>query len=363
MLAHPNHSVRVAAAWALRCFCHSTPLLLPKVIFQLMDLLQKDISYVITPSAPSDIHYRAIGHAYGLGAVFAIISDRPLYVSHDVSAKVLDMAIQLLKRAGEHDLSVAGIEVEVAWTLIASLMSLGPNFVRSHLPQLLVLWRNALPKPTSKDTSPGSGRSIAEWVFLIHVRECALGAILCFLRHNSPTLVTLDVARRMASLLSNGLSFANAVISQKLDEMSEQTLQGGQRDMSVLSREARLRRRAFQCFSALGSAGLGDLVQVTLIQSTISTFAGVDQYGVSAMTAAINASSGNFTSVWQAADGYAYGVTTIDSAGSQIDDQTESTEKDKADRLNRDTLEAIIDGMVCLIFSLCYLSLLILTLF
>ena len=46
------------------------------------------------------------------------------------------MAMQLLKSAGEHDVKVVGIEVEVAWTLTASLMSLGPNFVQPHLPQL-----------------------------------------------------------------------------------------------------------------------------------------------------------------------------------------------------------------------------------
>ena len=51
------------------------------------------------------------------------------------------MATQLLKRAGEHDVKVVRTEVEVSWTLITgtSLMSLGPNFIRSHLPQLLVL--------------------------------------------------------------------------------------------------------------------------------------------------------------------------------------------------------------------------------
>ena len=93
--------------------------------------------------------------------LLSIIPQRPLYVSYDVSAKVLDMATQLLKRSGEHDVKVAETEVEVAWTLIASLMSLGPNFVRPHLPQLLVLWRNALPKPTSKDSASNAGQSIA----------------------------------------------------------------------------------------------------------------------------------------------------------------------------------------------------------
>src|SRR5437016_491618 len=58
------------------------------------------------------------------------------------------MATQLLKRAGEHDVKIAGVEIEVAWTLINSLMSLGPNFFRPPLLQLLVLWCNALPKPT-----------------------------------------------------------------------------------------------------------------------------------------------------------------------------------------------------------------------
>ena len=67
----------------------------------------------------------------------------------------------------------------------------------------------------------------------------------------------------------------------------------------------------------------------------------------SATTAAINASSGNFTSVWQAADGYGYGVTTIygETQGQFVD-----LGKDKADRLNRDTLEVTIDNLVRSLF-------------
>jgi len=64
------------------------------------------------------------------------IPKRPLYV---LAQRFLDTATQQLKRASDHDLKVASIEVEVAWMLIVSLMSLGPNFVRPHL---LVLWRN-----------------------------------------------------------------------------------------------------------------------------------------------------------------------------------------------------------------------------
>ncbi len=173
---------------------------------------------ILSPAAPSDINPRSLGHAYGLSALVSIIPERPLYVSYDVSAKVLDMAIQLLKHSAEHDVKIAGIEVEVAWTLIASLMSLGPNFVRAHLQQLLVLWRNALPKPTSKDAVDNTTRPLEEWMFLFHLRESALGAILSFLKHNSTTLVTLDVGRRIAMVLSNALLFANNFINQKVDD-------------------------------------------------------------------------------------------------------------------------------------------------
>src|ERR1700722_1044587 len=218
LLAHQSHTIRVTASWALRCFCYSTPLRLPKTILAILELLQRDLSSLLLPTAASDINLRSLGHAYGLAALISVIPERPLYVSYDVSAKVLDMAIHLLKRAGDHDVNIAKVEIEVAWTSIASLMSLGPNFVRPHLPQLLVLWRNALPKPISKDSTGSSVRTAEEWAFLLHVREGALGAIRCFVHHNSSTLVTLDVARRISSGRNNALSFANSFVSQSIDD-------------------------------------------------------------------------------------------------------------------------------------------------
>lgn len=354
LLSHPNHSTRVSAAWALRSFCYSTPLRIPKIILTVLELLQRDMSTLITPAAPSDIATRAIGHAYGLGALFAIIPERPLYVSADLSAKVFDTATQLLRKAGEHDMHVATTEIEVAWTAIAALMSLGPNFVRAHLPQLLVLWRNALPKPTSKDTND-SGRSNAEWMFLLHVRECALGAILGFLRHNSPVLVTLDVARRISSLLGNALSFANAFVSQqggqeKLGQLPNPAAPSATsiKGLTVFSREALLRRRVYQCFAALGFSSLTDSLQMTLLQSATQLFASPEGYMGSQLQAAITTSAGNFTSLWQCADGYAYGVTTL-SVQQDSDPALGGEELQlQRDRLNRDSIEALIDDLVCL---------------
>ncbi|KAG5643615.1 hypothetical protein DXG03_000582 [Asterophora parasitica] len=347
LLAHPSHTTRITASWALRCFCYSTPLRLPKTILIVTEMLQRDITSIVSPAAPSDINARALGHAYGLASLVSVIPGRPLYVSYDVSAKVLDMAISLLKRAGEHDLKVAGVEVEVAWTSIASLMALGPNFVRPHLPQLLVLWRNALPKPTSKDSTNNIGRSLAEWIFLLHVRESALRAILCFLQHNSSTLVTLDVGRRIASLLSNALLFANNFIAQNVEDPVEaQIPPEATKGLSLRASEALLRRRVYQCFTALGFSSITESTQVTLLQSVVSLFASPDGYAGSSVQAAIASSSGTFTSVWQTIDGYAYGVTSTHIVDPGSLSPGDDPAQEGQDYLNRDTVEVSIDALL-----------------
>jgi hypothetical protein len=316
-----------------------------------MDLLQRDLNALLMSATSSDVHPRARGYAYGLAALVCLIPERPLYVSYDASAKVLDMAIQLLKRAGDHDVSKARVEIEVAWMSIASLMSLGPNFVRPHLPQLLVLWRNALPKVTSKDSSSIAGRTTGEWSFLLHVRECALGAILCFLRHNLATLVTLDVARRIASLLGNALIFANSIVSQGSDEIIEASPSVGAEGLSIRSREELLRCRIYQCFTALGFSSIPESTQAILLQSVVSLFASPDGYSGSSVQAAIASSSGTFVSIWHSVDGYAYGITSIEiiaDAGIGSEDENSHCRRDL---LNRDTISVSIDALVSLVVS------------
>ncbi|EKM52639.1 uncharacterized protein PHACADRAFT_186750 [Phanerochaete carnosa HHB-10118-sp] len=339
LLTHPVHSVRLNAAWTLRCFCYSTPLRLPKVLLSLVELLQNDLTALTTPAAPSDIDTRILGRAYGLAGLLSVIPKRPLYASYDISANVFYIAVQLLKRAGEHDVKIAKVEIEVAWTLVAALMTLGPNGVRAHLPQLLVLWRNALPKPTTKDGM--SGRSAAEWTFLLSVREYALRAVFSFLQHNSPVLLTADVARRITSLLTNALQFANTFASQKVvEETPEGTTQEG-RGLSLSATDALFRSRIYQAFMALGVSKVSETTQAALLQFAVSLFASPEGYVGSSVQAAIAASSGAFTSVWQSTDCYAYGVTDIEV---NEDFSTDAVEG-RGDWLNRDTIHASIDDM------------------
>jgi HEAT repeat-containing protein 5 len=56
--------------------------------------------------------------------------------------------------------------------------------------------------------------------------------------------VTLDVARRIALLLSNALSFANSFISQNVEDLSDaQLLTVVKKGLTVWDHESLLRRR------------------------------------------------------------------------------------------------------------------------
>lgn len=317
-------------------------------------MLHKDLTTLTSGGGSSggDLPRRTNGHARGLAALINVIPQRPLYTSFEVSAKVLSLAIQLLKASGNHELHISAVEIQVAWTLVGALMSLGPNFVRLHLPQLLVLWRNALPKPTTKDTAAGpSTRSDAEWGFLLHVRECTLGALLSFLEHNSPTLVSLETARRIVALLSNTLAFVNG-FSVQHPHIAQDQVPGAERSsLTLLDRELMLRCRLFQCFSALAGSPAMEPLQSSLVPVALEAFAEPDRYIGSAAQAAIAASAGNFTSVWALADGYAFGVTSLQrDAESFIAESSGVTyaatsATARSDWLNRDAIEVQLDAL------------------
>lgn len=346
LLSHESYSVRLSSAYTLRRFCTINPSQLPRLLNILFAEISKDLALLGTPTAPKDLPERAVGKTFALSALLAITPTRPLYVSQDISTKVFDLATSLLKRAGDHDVPVAVVEVQVAWYLISALMSLGQSFVKLHLPQLLVLWRNALPKPTSKDTLVGE-RGEAEWSFLLLVRECALAAVLNFLRHNA-SLVNIDVARRLATLFTNSLNFVNGFATAYAEALREQAANPAGPPSpvftarpSLVERESNLRRRVLQCFTALGPSPATETMQSALLQAAITVFADPENYSGSAAQAAIAAQTGQFTSIWQATDGYAFGVTSLLGAR----EGEGGVDADEA-FLNRDRIEMSIESQV-----------------
>lgn len=346
LLSHESYSVRLAASYTLRRFCTVNPSQLPRMLNILLADVTKDLGVLGTPTAPKDLSVRIIGKSFALSALIAISRSRPLYVSQDISTKAFDLATSLLKKAGEHDIGPAAVEIQVAWYLISALLSLGSSFVKMHLPQLLVLWRNALPKPTSKDSSVGE-RGEAEWSFLLLVRECALAAVLNFLRHN-PSLINIDVARRLATLFTNTLNYVNGFATAYSEALKEQANDPtGQKSAvfntrpSLVEREANLRRRVLQCFTILGTSSTTETMQPALLQAAITVFADPENYSGSAAQAAIAAQSGQFSDIWHSTDGYAFGVTSLLNAR-EGDADIEAEEGN----LNRDRIEASIESQV-----------------
>ncbi|CAO1639306.1 unnamed protein product [Sympodiomycopsis kandeliae] len=379
-LAHPSHSVQISAAWCLRVYCTLAPNTLTFTIQKLFSLLKRDLDTLANAGdrGGADLPRRANGHARGLATLISIIPSKPLYTSFDVSTQVLDLAVELLRDCGNHPLPISAVEIQVAWTLISSLMSLGPSFVRLHLNQLLLLWRNGLPKPGPKDlqstaqsssssASPVPGRpaspaprSDGEWAFLLHVREVTLTSILAFLHHNSHqghnNLLNLDTARRIVALLSNTLAFVDG-FAQSHTHLSQEQVPGQERSsLSLLDREHMLRRRIFQCFSLLSTNPAMGPLQDSLVMVALQTFAEPDRYVGSAAQAAIAASAGNFTTLWAVPDGYAYGVTSLQSSDHDhssfiasgqplLSYGATTTAAQRPDPLNRDPLEAQIDAL------------------
>jgi len=321
-------------------------------------------------SMPSlyEVKSRALGHAYSMYGIYVLLSTSEntttessgstgsTAMSQDklpgislhlhlppISPTLLHIATSLLKSTLDQPLPIARINSEIGWTLLSGLMALGPQFVKANLSALMVLWRNALPKPTVRDNAGTVSKD--EWGFLLGVRGWAVGAMCAFLRwNNQPTgdgitgvdrpggqiLVTLDISRRLGTLLSNALGFANLFITAQKEEVPDptsptgsSTTMGSQVDedgFDLQAYESLLRSHIYVAFSLLGFITVTESVQRELITSTIGLVAGPDSYGVSGLQAAIAVKEGTFKGVWRAEDGYAYGVNSIDlDEGGEVD--------------------------------------------
>ncbi|KAF9902676.1 hypothetical protein EC991_004634 [Linnemannia zychae] len=310
LVSHPSRAVQTATAWCLRCLCISLPTNLAKLIQTLSAKLSTDLTTLNNNGNNfQDVATRANGLAYSIGGLITVISIHPLYVSFEMSARIFSMAAQLIKNSANKEIRVAAAQIQIAWVLIGALMCLGPNFVKMHLPQLLLMWKTALPKFTTKD-STNTARSELDWAFMAHSRECALGSVASFLLHNSEKLVTVDVSKRVASILSNTLGFTAAVPTSF---PPQPTVPGNKAPVHELlavkfsERDDALRKRIFECFVAMRHTSAFEVYHSMLIKAALDVFSDPDRTSGTAVTNAVSAAT--FTTVWAVDDGYGYGVT------------------------------------------------------
>ncbi|KAI9772863.1 MAG: hypothetical protein M1840_008745 [Geoglossum simile] len=306
VLQHPSYTVQVSTSHCLRAFVLACPQQLLPCVSICMNSVSRELNLLKTPRHSPR---RCVGYANGLAAILSTAPLQPLYGSVDVNSRVLSLATGLLKSSGNHELRVSGTEIQVAWILIGGLMSLGPNFVKIHLSQLLLLWKNALPKPLAKDSMVQ--RSALELSFLTHVRECALGSILAFLEFNS-RLLTTDVSKRIAAMLQNTTLFLNILPSKKVTEDVSQRLSPS---LQLQDLDLMVRRRVLQCYVKLvnlsPSGGSEILMQSNLLTLAVSFFADPDNYSPSSLSTSIASSAGTFETVWDVGDNCGFGITGL----------------------------------------------------
>lgn len=306
VLPHPSYTVQIHAAKCLRQFVLACPSQLLSCVTICLNSLNREIGQLSTPRHSPR---RCLGFANGLSAMLSTSRLQPLYGSVEVFSRVLSQATDLLKTSSSSELRVASTQIQVAWVLIGGLMPLGPSFVKIHLSQLMLLWKNALPKPLGKENT--AQRGTLETSFLAHVRECALGSMLAFLQFNGK-LITVDGSRRLATMLQNTIAFLDGLPRHKSSEdISERLFPSLQlNDYSLM-----VRRRVLQCFSKLVNlhhTGHNEIIsQSSLLSLAISSFADPDSIQANPMESSIAAAAGQFESLWELSDNIGFGVTGL----------------------------------------------------
>lgn len=304
VLQHPNYTVQIYTSYCLRVFTLACPHQLIPCLTACMNDLTRELNLISTGRTS---FRKCVSYANGLSAMISTSSLRPLYSSVDINSSILSLATDLLKSSSKSEIRVSSTQIQVAWILIGGLMSLGPNFVKIHLPQLLLLWKNALPKPLKDNTTQ---LSYLESYFLTHVRECALGSILAFLQFNS-RLLTVDVSKRITNMLQNTTSFLRNLPPKKFtDDITQRLIP----PLQLYNLEQMTQRRVLQCYIRLvnfSPESRETLLQPNILTLTVSLFADPEDYSHKSLSTLIASSAGTFDSIWEVGDNCGYGVTGL----------------------------------------------------
>jgi HEAT repeat-containing protein 5 len=305
VVQHPSHAVQSHAAQCFKTFLLACPSQLPRTIDHAMAQLQKEFQ----PAEGKQPQRRSSGFAAVIAIAVSCARHKPLYGSVQTYSSIFTFATELLKSSAAAELRLSALQVQVAWTLIGGLMSLGPNFVKVHLNQLMLMWRNALPPPLTHENATKRGH--LETSFLSHVRECALSALLMFLSSCS-TLVTFDGSKRISTMLHNTIMFLDSLPpAREAEDLSHRLLPALQlQDFAIL-----LRRRVLQCFSSLVSLRhleQSDVVsQSDLIGLTMRTFTDPERPILKSLEASLANTASTFEGLWTTEDNWGFGVSSL----------------------------------------------------
>jgi len=301
---HPSYIVQVHTASCFRTFVTACPVQLARTLDGALVQLKKELEQV-----DGKLFKRASVYGLAVAAMLRSARDSPLSGSIDTFAKVFAYATDLLKASATSELRLCAAQVQIAWTLLGGLMTLGPNFVKVHLNQLLLLWRNALPAPLTSDNT--SRRSQLELSFLTHVREAALAALSAFLEYNS-NLVTSDGSRRISTMLQNSIAFADSLpTTRQTEDLSNRLFSS----LQLHDHAVNLRRRILQCtikIMGLKQVDRNEIVSLSdPVGMSIRLFSDPAQPMQRSVEATLASSASSFEGIWELTDNWAFGVNSM----------------------------------------------------
>jgi hypothetical protein len=163
--------------------------------------------------APEEIRYLAAL----LARLLLLLPAFPLYTSADSCSQAVSVATRLLRCSADLTLATSTVVVPAAWTILSAVVSLKHSLAEVHLPQILLLWKNALPKPSHKEAALAETRSREEWLFLFKFREAVLRCISSYLHQSISHPQQSDLLPRIIAIL--GHAFAFYISSPRFDHL------------------------------------------------------------------------------------------------------------------------------------------------
>ncbi|OUM69589.1 hypothetical protein PIROE2DRAFT_36538, partial [Piromyces sp. E2] len=312
IVSYPNRAVNITTAWCIRCFCKQNSTYIYQEICYFVNQLNNAETSLDENNENSIDNY--ISFCYPLATLITLIPQRSLNISIATAAQLFNYSNHILKtiqgnQTSNISIKVMDAKIQVAWTIIDSLMSLGSKFVKVHLTQLLNLWKNALPKISMKDNT--IQYSEKELIHQIDSRSYALSALHSFLEYNDDGIINVDVSKRIVICLNNVLAFisslpkyyshllSNTINTQSLINSAANTTLTVSFSSSttplknVIEKEYLLKKRLYQCYCKFSDPSVYEMAQTILLKATLELIAPDYEKNTNPFTGNINSHSVN----------------------------------------------------------------------
>lgn len=236
---HSSRSTIFSLSYTIKQVCVSHPSIMVLFMESLTLKMQQDLTNLNESKPQIQIF---LNNGIKLAAIISAIIINPLYVPYEFSAKVFGFALQIIKHSSIQSSStyLKCSLYRISWLLINSLMSLGQEFVKAHISQLFLIWKQIFIKnPISESVNSRDTSSIYEQVVL---RQYALSAMHSFIVNNAKYLISLDVAKRLSIFLSIAGDFISCIPCQFASQLNE---------LKIVDEILLLKKRFFQCCNSL----------------------------------------------------------------------------------------------------------------